>query len=173
MGHEWIPVAGRGLECSRCLLFVSEDGRAWATRRVFEDEWARQLPAMRKSYVETRVTGHVYAQAADSLLGAVQSYLEEQGFEPQKVPSNPPAFQVRSKPAKAGDQQIYVVATVTEVEPGRAKVRIQQHTLTPGFVTRFDTVRAIQDELALAERLDEGAVRAFEAEAEQVFQPHV
>jgi len=169
LGHEWVALGRRCLECTRCGLFASEDGRAWSSRRAYEEEWARQLPGLRKSYLGSRVVELVYPQPPEALLQMVQSYLMEQGFEPQEADRVPPGC-FRSKRARAGLQEVHVVAKVTEVEPGKARLRIQHHTLTPGFVTRFDSVRAVDDEIALAERLAEGAVRAFRAEAEQVFQ---
>jgi hypothetical protein len=159
-----------GLECSRCSVFASSDGRIWNSRAVFEEEWARTLPQMRKAFVAARVGAHVFPASAPVLLELVESYLSERGYEKAFSSLAEHQAQLKSKRQCEGDRQIHFVATVTEVEPGKATLRIQQHTLTPGWVTRFDCIRSLDTEVAVAQRLDVAAVQAFQAEAEKAFQ---
>jgi hypothetical protein len=172
-GHEWVPRLGLGLECTRCNVFASEDGRVWPSRPAYEAELTRALPAMREAFVKSRVGGHAYDLAPEALLGEVKQWLVEQGFAwlpPQTDAAPTSMVLLKSEPQEdEGGRRTHLVCRAVESEPGHARLRVQRHILTPGFVTKFDSLRASDVELALAERLDARALESFKVEAAELF----
>jgi hypothetical protein len=170
-GHQWVPRLRLGLECTRCEMFASEDGRLWPSRRAFEEEWMRSLPALRAAFVRSRVLNHVYRHEGSFLEQAFREWLFVDGFDIETVHVDGGVRLLTSTRKVDGDKRHCFVCRIVEAEPGRCQIRVQLRTTTVGQVMRFDSVRAVEVELMLAQKLDAEAVLALEKDAESVFQP--